>query len=454
MDGRQVRNTRISVIGAARSGIAAAKLLKSQGAEVFVSEKESAGKLKPQITELKSAEIPFETGGHTDRVYDCSLMVISPGVPSDAPVVIEAQRRGVKVVSELEVSSWFCRAPILAVTGSNGKTTTTGILGKIFETGKKKYVVAGNIGAAFSSFVLDMDQRTVAILEVSSFQLDHIESFHPNVAVLLNITPDHLDRYGGSFERYIASKCRVFENQTKDDFLIYNFDDPVTSIGVRKLAVSHVQLLPFSVKTKLDHGCFVKDGKVFSKTSGDLLDVLETRDISIRGMHNLYNAMAAALAATVLGVPVEAIRHALKTFEGLEHRLEFVRELNGITYINDSKATNIDSVWYALQSFEEPLILLMGGKDKGNDYSRLYDIVRERVKAIIAIGESAEKVYEAFRTITTVEKARSMEEAVRKGTALAAHGDVVVLAPACTSFDWFENFEHRGRVFKEIVNRL
>lgn len=451
---KQLQNSKVSVIGAARSGIAAAKLLKLQGAQVFVSDKEAAEKLTSHISHLKAVGIEFELGGHTNRVYDCSLMVISPGVPSDAPVVLEAKRRGIKVVSEIEVASWFCAAPILAVTGTNGKTTTVTLLGRIFEHAKKKSIVAGNIGTAFSNFVLGMDQTAVAILEVSSFQLDHIESFHPKVSVLLNITPDHLDRYGQSFDKYIASKYRIFENQTKDDFLVYNLDDPVTSIGVRKHAAQHVQLLPFSIKASPDGGAFVENGRLMLKTPERTIDLISTKEISLRGIHNLYNSMAAALAATAIGITAEPIQEALRTFEGVEHRLEFVREVNGVTYVNDSKATNVDSVWYALQSFDESLIVLIGGRDKGNDYTRLYDLVRQRVKAIVAIGESAEKVFEAFRNIATVEKASSMEEAVRKAAALAAQGDVVLLSPACSSFDWFQNFEHRGRVFKESVHQL
>jgi UDP-N-acetylmuramoylalanine--D-glutamate ligase len=454
MNGQDIRNRKVTVLGAARSGLAAARLLKSQGVHVFVSDKESAEKLKVALPSLQSAGIPFEVGGHTDRVYDCSLMVISPGVPSNAPVVVEAQKRGINVVSEMELASWFCRAPILAVTGSNGKTTTTTLVGKIFEHAKRKCVVAGNIGTAFSSVVLDLDQESIAIVEVSSFQLDHIQSFHPKTAVILNITPDHLDRYGKSFENYTASKCRVFENQTMEDFLVYGFDDPMTSLEVRKHAPQHVRALPFTAKARLDDGAYVDKGRVVISESGRLEEIVDVKDISIKGLHNLYNSMAAALAARIMGVAPEPIRETLKTFEGVEHRLESVRELNGVKYVNDSKATNVDSVWYALQSFDEPLIVLMGGRDKGNDYSRLNDLVREHVKAIVAIGESAGKVTEAFQNITTVEQAESMEAAVKTASRLAARGDVVLLSPACTSFDWFENFEHRGRVFKEIVRKL
>jgi UDP-N-acetylmuramoylalanine--D-glutamate ligase len=454
MDVRELRDKKVTVLGAARSGIAAAKLLKSNGVQVFVSDKESEERVKSQISHLTSLQIPFETGGHTERVYDCSLMVISPGVPSDAPVVVEAKERGIKVVSELEVASWFCKAPIIAVTGSNGKTTTTALLGRIFENGKKQCVVAGNIGTAFSSVVMNLDDASIAVLEVSSFQLDHIETFRPKVAVILNITPDHLDRYGKSFENYIASKRRVFENQTMSDYLIYNFDDPVVSLEVRKHAASHVHALPFSARTKLDSGAFLAEGRVSIALSGEGESLLSEKEISLPGIHNLYNSMAAALGAKVMGVPTSVISDALKTFEGVEHRLEFVREVDGVKYVNDSKATNVDSVWYALQSFGEPLIVLMGGRDKGNDYSRLYDLLPHRVKAIVALGESAEKVMLAFENRTHVVKADSMEEAVMKAKRLASPGDVVLLSPACASFDWFENFEHRGRVFKEIVHKL
>jgi UDP-N-acetylmuramoylalanine--D-glutamate ligase len=454
MDGQEIRNKKVAILGAARSGLAAAKLLKSLGAHVFVSDKESAEKLDAQVSSLKSLQIPFEVSGHTDRVYDCSLMVISPGIPLNAPVVAEAQKRGIDVFSELELASWFCKAPILAVTGSNGKTTTTTLLGKIFERAKRKCVVAGNIGSAFSSFVLDLDKTSTAIIEVSSFQLDHIQSFHPKAAVILNITPDHLDRYGKSFDNYIASKRRVFENQTREDFLIHSFDDPVTSLEVRKHASQHVRVLPFSARTKLDEGAYVEKGRVMISVSGKVEEIIDAKDIAIKGLHNLYNSMAAALAARVMGVEGEPIRETLKTFEGVEHRLEFVRQINGVKYVNDSKATNIDSVWYALQSFDEPLIVLIGGRDKGNDYSRLNDLVRQHVKVIVAIGESADKVFESFRNITKVEKAESMEAAVRRAAEMAAPGEVVLLSPACTSFDWFDNFEHRGRVFKEIVKKL
>ncbi len=451
MDVSQLRNSKITVIGAARSGVAAAKLLKSQGANVFVSDKESNENLKTQTANLKSLGIEFETGGHSDRVYDCSLMVISPGVPSNAPVVVEAQKRGIKVVSELETASWFCRAPIIAVTGSNGKTTTTTLIGRILGDVKKKHVVAGNIGTAFSSVVLDLVETDLAVLEVSSFQLDHIETFHPTVSVILNITPDHMDRYDNSMEKYAASKARIFMNQEPDDILIYDADDKWTAKSIH--AAPSKKIL-FSIHRKWDEGAFIENKKLVTALHGNQTEIIATDEISIKGTHNLYNAMAATLVGELMGVSPVSIRATLRNFKGVEHRLEFVRELNGVGYYNDSKATNVDSVWYAVLAFKEPIVLLLGGRDKGNDYSKLLELVKKNVKAIIAIGESAGKVEKAFSRISKVVTATSMQEAVTLAKNLSQPSDVVLLSPACASFDWFENFEHRGRVFKELVNQL
>jgi UDP-N-acetylmuramoylalanine--D-glutamate ligase len=451
---QSVEGKKVSVLGAAKSGIGAAQLLKTKGAIVFVSDKESESKLQSQISNLNSLGVAYELGGHSERVYESDLMVISPGVPSNVSVVVEAKRRKIPVISELELASWFCPSPIVAVTGSNGKTTTTTLIGRMMHDAKKKYVVAGNIGTAFSSVVLELAQTSLAVLEVSSFQLDHCETFHPNISVLLNITPDHLDRYGGSFEQYIAAKCRIFMNQTKDDVLIYCYDDVVTRENVERSARSHVRLLPFGLEQKFDEGAFVNDGKMVTIIGGHRFEIIETQEISIKGEHNLLNAMAATLTAQLLNIPVPSIRATLKNFKGVEHRLEFVRELNGVQYFNDSKATNVDSVKYALKAFNEPIILFLGGRDKGNDYSVLNELVKKNVKTIIAIGESADNVVNAFHTITKVVRASSMEEAVVSAQSLAVKGDVVLLSPACASFDWFENYEHRGRVFKECVNRL
>ncbi|MCX6122289.1 MAG: UDP-N-acetylmuramoyl-L-alanine--D-glutamate ligase [Ignavibacteriales bacterium] len=451
MDINILHNKKVSVIGAARSGVAVATLLKSHGALVFVSDSSVADKLQSSLPNLQLEKIEYEVGRHSDRVYECELMVVSPGVPSNAPVVLEAQKRKMKVVSELEVGSWFCRAPIVAITGSNGKTTTTTLTGRILSDAAKKHVVAGNIGTAFSSVVLDLAETDVAILEVSSFQLDHIDKFRPKVSVLLNITPDHMDRYDHSMEKYAASKARVFKNQRADDVLIYNVDDAWTTKVVLN---AQCRKLGFSVNQKLPKGAFIENGKLVTSFSGMRTEVIDVNQIFIKGMHNLYNAMAAVLVGQLLKVDAPLIQSTLKTFEGVEHRLEFVRKLNDVSYYNDSKATNVDSVWFALQSFKEPIVLFLGGRDKGNDYSRLTELVRKQVKTIVAIGESANLVEQAFKGATVIKKASSMEEAVDIARFLAQPGDVVLLSPACASFDWFKNYEHRGEVFKQLVNKL
>jgi UDP-N-acetylmuramoylalanine--D-glutamate ligase len=368
--------------------------------------------------------------------------------------VQEALAKGVGVVSELEVASWFCPAPVAAITGTNGKTTTTVLTGRMFSDARMASVVAGNIGTAFSEVVGTLRSDAVAVLEVSSFQLDFIRSFRPKVAAILNITPDHLNRYGDSFENYIAAKARIFANQGTGDMLIYNADDDVTARAVKRDVAPPVQLLPFSIRQPLGEGAFLSGGVLTVAAGGKRHEIVRVDAISIRGEHNLANAMAASLAAIVMGVPPASVRATLKNFKGVEHRLEFVRELDGIVYVNDSKATNVDSVWYALRAFDRPLIVLMGGRDKGNDYARLRDPVQKNVRGVVAIGESADKVRAAFAALVPVEPAATMGEAVRAARRLARPGDIVLLSPACASFDWFENYEHRGRVFKEVVMSL
>ncbi len=461
MDVPQLQNSKISVIGAARSGIAVARLLKSKDARVFVSDNAPGENLESQIAHLESIGVKYEIGGHSERVYDCALMVLSPGVSSKASVVVEAQKRGIEIRSELEVASWFCRAPIIAVTGSNGKTTTTTLVGRILGDAKKRHVVAGNIGTAFSAVVPGLDETSVAVLEVSSFQLDFSTTFHPKVSIILNITPDHMDRYDNSMEKYSASKARIVLNQTGTDILIFNEEDEWCK---RIVHDARCKTLPFSVNQQLGEGAFVRDNRLVTLLSGKQHNVIATDQISIPGVHNLYNSMAAVLAGQVMGVSVASIRATLKNFKGVEHRLEFVREVGGIRYVNDSKATNVHSVWYALQAYNEPIVLLLGGRDKGNDYSKLFDLVRRRVKGIVAIGESADKVAQAFQGKAKIEIIRSagngipnrtsFEKAVQAAKTLAQPGDVVLLSPACASFDWFHDYEERGRIFKELVAEL
>ncbi len=461
MDVSQIRNKKISVIGAARSGIGVSKLLSRSGAHVFVSDTQNASKLEKGIAELRAEKIEFETGQHTERVFDCSLIVLSPGVPSATPVVLEAKKRGITIVSELEVASWFCKAPIVAITGSNGKTTTTTLIGRIFDDAKKKHVVAGNIGEAFSNFVLDVAETDVVVLEVSSFQLDCIETFHPKVSVILNITRNHMDRYENSMEKYAASKARIFKNQMAGDTLIYNADDEWSR---KEIKSAKCRMISFSTQRKLGEGAFVEDGILKTIVANKRSDVIGVPLVSIKGEHNLQNAMAATLAAQLMGISPAYIRSTLKNFKGVEHRQEFVRELNGIKYVNDSKATTVEAVWRALGAFSDPIVLILGGKDKGNDYSQIFNTVKKKVRAIVAIGHSAEKIVSNFSDKVRVERVDtigveipnigSMKKTIAVATSLAQRGDVVLLSPACTSFDWFTDFEERGRIFKSIVHTL
>ncbi len=446
-----VEGVAVTVLGAARSGVAVAQLLASRNASVFVSDTAPEESLAEQTAELRKAGIAFETGKHSDRVYACDIMVVSPGVSSDAPVVREAIKRGTEVVSELECASWFCSAPIAAVTGSNGKTTTTSLIGRMLGDARVGHAVGGNIGTAFSAVIPDLAPEDLVVLEVSSFQLDHIRSFHPSVSVILNITADHMDRYGNSMQRYAASKARITMNQEADDLLVYNADD---AQAVRIASQAACTVLPFSTKKTLTTGAWIDKGEIVLSVSGTRSPVIHVPEISIPGMHNVANAMAAVLTCHHFGVNVASMRATLRNFKGVEHRLEVVRDVRGIRYINDSKATNVDSVRVALSSFTDPVVLMLGGRDKGNDYTLLHDLVREHVRSIVAIGESADTIVEAFKGIVPVEKAASLEGAVSTATARALAGDVVLLSPGCASFDWFSNYEHRGRAFKQLVEAL
>jgi len=444
---------RVSVLGAARSGKAVARLLKQAGANVFVSERERAN--ETHLSFLSELDIPGEFGGHTQRVLDADLIVVSPGVPSSIPILREARDRLIPVVSEVEVAAWFCPAPMVAITGSNGKTTTSSLVAHIFETAGLDYVLAGNIGDAFSEFVPTLTEQSTAVLEISSFQLDHIDTFRPKVSVLLNITPDHLDRYD-SFEDYAASKFRIMENQGVGDAVIYNYDDAVVRQGVTStLDHSHVAGFAFSSQSEVDPGAFVRGDSLVLRTRQSE-EVLMARDeLALPGRHNLYNSLAAAMAARVMEVRVESIRESLMTFEGVRHRLEFIREVRGVRFVNDSKATNVNAVWYALESMDSPVILIAGGRDKGNDYSAISDLVAEKVHGLVTIGESAEKVADDLgQLVDTCRPAGSMDEAVKRAFDMARPGDVVLLSPACASFDMFTNYEARGDAFRDAVKKL
>ncbi|MFH0988707.1 MAG: UDP-N-acetylmuramoyl-L-alanine--D-glutamate ligase [bacterium] len=451
MHSAELHDQPVSIIGGARSGVAVAKLLRSHGAIPFLSDAQSSEKLRGNIPELEHARIAYELGGHTERVYQCSLMVISPGVPSTAPVVVEALKRGITVASEVETASWYCSSPIIAITGSNGKTTTTTLIGRMMGDARKGHRVAGNIGTAFSSIVGDLQPGDAAILEISSFQLDHCSTFKALISVLLNITQNHMDRYNNSMQQYAESKARIFMNQSGSDVVIYNSDDEWIMQMIQR---ARCKTIGFSIRQPLEEGAFVENGMLVTSFNGKRNEIINTHEISIKGPHNLYNAMASTLTAQLMGVHPASIRATLRNFKGVEHRQEFVREVNGVKYYNDSKATSIDAVWYALQAFNQPIILMLGGRDKGNDYRRIAQLVQEHVRAIVALGESAGKVEEAFSSLKPVKKASSIDEAVLLAQSLALKGDVVLLSPACASFDWFENYEQRGRVFKELVKNL
>ena len=384
--------------------------------------------------------------------------MVSPGVPTTAEVVQQAIRRALPVYSEVEVASWFCLAPIVAITGSNGKTTTTRIAGHLFETAGRHTVIAGNIGLAFSDQVREATSRSVVVLEVSSFQLDHIDRFRPKVSVLLNITPDHLNRYDNSFEAYAAAKLRIIGNQQAGDVCIYNHDD--THIRTHITESAHAQgftPVAISQKEEVETGAFLRDGNIIIRIENqeEILMQAQDRSPALAGRHNLYNSLAAAMAGRVMEVRSEVIRNSLATFEGVPHRLEWVRTVDGVRYVNDSKATNVNAVWYALESYSEPVVLIAGGRDKGNDYSSLVPLIEEKARAVVAIGESKEKVLRELGShAPEAVAADSMDAAIEQARRLARHGDVVLLSPACSSFDMFENYEDRGDTFRRIVNKL
>ncbi|RJP57689.1 MAG: UDP-N-acetylmuramoyl-L-alanine--D-glutamate ligase [Ignavibacteriales bacterium] len=446
-----IKNKKISIIGAVRSGVAAAKLALYHGAIPFVSDSGSPEKLIEAEREFDQFRIEYEFGKHSEKVFDCDFIVTSPGVPSDSDVLVNAKSKDIPIYSEIEFASWFCEGTIISITGSNGKTTTTTLLNYLLnEAGYISYP-AGNIGNALSGIVDKLNGNDFVSLETSSFQLDHISLFKPKFSVILNITPDHLDRYENSFEKYKQAKLRIFENQDENDFLILNADDSSLS----KLHIdSKVNRYFFSTKNKVENGAFCSDGKFIFVNNNVEEEICDCSELYIKGEHNRSNALAALIVAKLIGITNEKIKDAFASFKGVEHRLEFVREIEGIKFINDSKATNVDSVWYALQSFDTKILLILGGKDKGNDYNIIKDLVKSKVKKIYAIGSSKDKVYDFFHDIVSVDKKETMEDCVVAGRNEAEANEIVLLSPACASFDMFKNFEHRGEVFKQIVMSL
>ncbi len=446
-----IEGKKISIIGAVRSGIGAAKLVKKLGGFPFISDAANEEKLADSIKLLKELKIEYEVGAHTSRVYDCSLMIVSPGVPSNSPIINGAIGKNIKVISEIEFASFYCKGKIIAITGTNGKTTTTTLCGYVFNACGKKTYTAGNIGTAFSEIVLDVKEEDFVALEVSSFQLDFTETFKPAVSIILNITPDHLNRYDNKIENYISSKLKIFVNQKSSEFVLLNKDDKTL---MNSLSTFKAQPVYFSLSEKQTDGIYCSGDDIIFNKKGKSEFTCKKSEISLPGNHNLYNAMAVISAAKIFELDNKKIKEALGSFKGVEHRLEFVRDLEGVKFINDSKATNVDSVWYALQSYDNPLFLILGGQDKGNDYNQIINLVIEKVKKIYAIGSSADKVFNFFHKEVKVEITKKLEDAVFAANKEARQGDIVLLSPACASFDMFDNYEHRGKAFKEAVNKL
>lgn len=442
---------KIVILGGGESGVGAAMLCMQQGYDVFVSD---GGIIKDAYRkELEQMNIEFEAGGHNmDRILEADEVMKSPGIPHATPVVKAIVEKGIPVISEMELAYRHKgNSRIIGITGSNGKTTTTSLIYHICKSGGLDCALVGNIGFSITRQIAS-DPKDWYVAEISSFQLDDIISFRPDVAVLTNITEDHLDRYGYDFEKYIAAKFNIIRNQTGDDIFIYNADDPVTAKYIKQYPL-HSQPLPISMQHELPKGAFIQEGKM-NLVNGEKL-TMSIFDFALKGKHNQYNTMAAAVATSVVGIRKDRIRDAVSSFESLEHRMEKVATVKGIDFINDSKATNVNSTWFALESMEKPVTLILGGVDKGNDYSLIRDMVAEKVKAIICMGVDNVKIHEAFEGVVPVLlDAQSAEEAVKKSYEVSTKGDIVLLSPACASFDLFKNYEDRGQQFKKAVLEL
>jgi len=441
---------RTLVVGLGKSGVASALFMKAQGARVTVSDTKSGDELRNEIPVLLDHGITVETGGHGERTFrGQDLIVVSPGVPVDAPPLVQARSLGETVIGEIELAAQFLPGPIVAITGSNGKTTTTTLTGEILATSGLPVLVGGNIGTPAISLAERAKPETAIVLEISSFQLETIQTFRPKIAVVLNVTPDHLDRHR-TFEIYVDAKARIFENQQGSDFAVLNADDPTcVAMGNRTRA----QVFWFSRNKEVEQGAWVRDGDILFRDANRQREILQVSEIPLKGAHNLENVLAAVCAGVLMGCASEKIRQAVHEFKAVEHRLEFVATINGVDYYNDSKATNVDATIKALESFPANIHLILGGKDKGSDYTVLNDLIRQRVKQIYTIGAAAAKIESQVKGAEVVH-AETLENAIRKANAVARPGDVVLLAPACASFDQFKSYEHRGKVFKEIVAGL
>ncbi len=442
---------RLVILGGGESGVGTAILGKKNNFEVFVSDK---GKIKEEYKNvLEHFEINWEEENHTkSKVLNASLVMKSPGIPDTVPLVKEIQKMGIPVISEIEFASKYTDATIIGITGSNGKTTTTMLTGHLLKEEGLHMGIAGNIGDSYAKMVAE-NNYDFYVLEISSFQLDGIVDFKPHIAILTNITPDHLDRYEYNFENYIASKFKIIKNQTQEDFLIYDADDKVISAWLAKNPVKS-KLLPFSVEKSLEEGAYIKDGKIIINIQNNILE-MTTDTLALEGVHNLKNTMAAATAAKLISIRKETIRQSVANFQGVEHRLEKVLKIHHVQYINDSKATNVNATYYALESMKTSTVWIVGGVDKGNDYTELMPFVREKVKAIICLGEDNSKIKDVFGNVVDLMiETYDMNEAVKVAYKIAERGETVLLSPACASFDLFENYEDRGNQFKQAVKNL
>ena len=443
--------SRVVVLGGAESGVGAAVLAKVKGFDVFLSDK---GKIEEKYAdELRKWEIPFEEGHHTESlILNADEVVKSPGIPGTVPLVRKLREQGTHIVSEIEFASRYDSAKKICITGSNGKTTTTSLIYYLLQNAGLNVGLGGNIGKSYA-YQVATEHFDYYVLEISSFQLDDVYDFKPDIAIITNITPDHLDRYDHKMENYVAAKFNITKNLTRDDCFIFDSDDDIT-IGHLDNIILRCKMLPFSQKKEVDQGAFLRDDKIVLRYEEEETD-LYLQELALGGKHNIYNSMAAALAAKASGIDNEVIRNSLATFQPIEHRLEPVLSIKDVLYINDSKATNIDSAWYALECQKRPVVWIVGGTDKGNDYSILNDLVREKVKAIVCMGVDNAKIHAAFGSMgKPMSDALSAEEAVKQAAGFAEPGDVVLLSPCCASFDLFKNYEDRGAQFKAAVRAL
>ena len=443
--------SRIVVLGGGESGVGSAVLAKVKGFDVFLSD---MGKISEEYAStLKKWDIPFEEGKHSEElILNADEVIKSPGIPSTAPVIQKIEGHGIGIISELEFAGRYDSAKKICITGSNGKTTTTSLIYHLLQQAGLNVGLGGNIGKSYA-YQVATENFDIYVLELSSFQLDNVYDFKADIAIITNITPDHLDRYGHNMENYVKAKFRITRNMSNDDCFIFCSDDEITINHLNQIVVK-AQKLPFTQKGEVEQGAFVKNDKMVVRYKEDECDMF-LQELALGGKHNVYNSMAAAIAAKVMDIDNEAIRNGLSTFQAVEHRLEKVLSIGDVLYVNDSKATNVDAAWYALECQTRPVVWIAGGTDKGNDYSSLLPLVKEKVKALICMGVDNAKLHASFGDIVTeIHDVTSAEDAVKKAHELACAGDVVLLSPCCASFDLFKNYEDRGRQFKEAVRKL